>query len=1423
MATSYPFPSKVHVTSSVTLKLTDRNYLLWKTQIESLLSSQKLIGFVNGAVNAPSQTRLIVNGDVTTDEPNPQYESWFCTDQLVKSWLFGTLSEEVLGHVHNLSTSRQIWVSLAENFNKSSVAREFSLRRSLQLLSKKEKPLSVYCREFKTICDALSSIGKPIDESMKIFGFLNGLGRDYDPITTVIQNSLSKLPCPTFNDVVSEVQGFDSKLQSYEEAVSVTPHLAFNTERSDSGAPQYTPNHRGRGRSGQNRGRGGYTTRGRGFSQHQSSPQASGPRPVCQICGRTGHTALKCYNRFDNNYQAEVQAFSTLRVSDETGKEWHPDSAATAHVTSSTNALQSAAQYDGDDAVLVGDGTYLPITHIGSTTINSSKGKIPLNEVLVVPNIQKSLLSVSKLCDDYPCGVYFDANKVCIIDLQTQKVVTKGPRRNGLYVLENQEFVALYSNRQCVATEEVWHHRLGHANSKALQHLQHSKAIQMNKSRTSPICEPCQMGKSSKLPFFVSDSRVLHPLDRVHCDLWGPSPVVSNQGFKFYAIFVDDYSRYSWFYPLKSKSEFVSVFISFQKLVENQLNTKIKVFQSDGGGEFVSNKLKEHFSQHDIHHRISCPYTPQQNGLAERKHRHLVELGLSMLFHSHTPQKFWVESFFTANYIINLLPSSVLKNLSPHEALFGLKPDYTSLRVFGSACYPCLRPLAQNKFDPRSLQCVFLGYNNQYKGYRCFYPPTGKVYISRNVIFNESELPFKEKYQSLVPNYSTPLLQAWQHHKAVEISSPATTIQLLPKPITPITEPVPAQIEPEPTSDGEESNIDVNPGIEEVEEANPEPVANTHTMTTRSKAGIHKPNTRYVLLTTQKLNNEPKTLASAMKHPGWNEAVHEEINRVHMLSTWSLVPPSEDMNILSSKWVFKTKLKPDGSVDKLKARLVAKGFDQEEGLDYLETFSPVVRTATIRLVLDVSTAKGWPIKQLDVSNAFLHGELQEPVYMYQPTGFIDPQKPSHVCRLTKALYGLKQAPRAWFDTFSNFLLDFGFLCSKADPSLFVCHQDGKVLYLLLYVDDILLTGSDQSLLQDLLQALNSRFSMKDLGPPRYFLGIQIEDYANGLFLHQTAYATDILQQAAMSDCNPMPTPLPTQLENLNSELFEEPTYFRSLAGKLQYLTITRPDIQFAVNFICQRMHSPTVSDFGLLKRILRYIKGTLGMGLPIKRNSTLALSAFSDSDWAGCKSTRRSTTGFCILLGSNLISWSAKRQPTVSNSSTEAEYRALTYAAREVTWISSLLRDLGIPQYLPTQVYCDNLSAVYLSANPALHSRSKHFDTDWHYIREQVALGLIETHHIPAALQLADVFTKSLPRRGFIDLRGKLGVSSSPTPSLRGSVSNKQVTGPATEGPSQSSQQMKTKEDSSSSEKQSNEGSRKVPTGDSSNPAALAV
>ncbi|XP_019086485.1 PREDICTED: uncharacterized protein LOC109126947 [Camelina sativa] len=313
--------------------------------------------------------------------------------------------------------------------------------------------------------------------------------------------------------------------------------------------------------------------------------------------------------------------------------------------------------------------------------------------------------------------------------------------------------------------------------------------------------------------------------------------------------------------------------------------------------------------------------------------------------------------------------------------------------------------------------------------------------------------------------------------------------------------------------------------------------------------------------------------------------------------------------------------------------------------------------------------------------------------MKQPPGFVDEDHPSYVSKLNKAVYGLKQAPRAWFDKFSTFLLQFGFECSFKDPSLFVYLKNNNIIILLLYVDDMGLTGNNPALINELLESLNQEFHMKDLGRLSYFLGIQFYYHSAGLFLNQHKYAEDLLLAEGMVDCAPATTPLPLELQKVRGqdEQFDQPTLFRSLAGKLQYLTLTRPDIQFAVNLVCQRMHSPTVADFHLLKRIIRYIKGTIDYGITYSIDTDSTLRAYSDSDYAGCPTTSHSTGGFCTFLGKNLISWSAKRQTSVSRSSTEAEYRCLSDTAAEVTWLKDLLDNVGMPlSHVPELIFTDN-------------------------------------------------------------------------------------------------------------------------------------
>lgn len=384
--------------------------------------------------------------------------------------------------------------------------------------------------------------------------------------------------------------------------------------------------------------------------------------------------------------------------------------------------------------------------------------------------------------------------------------------------------------------------------------------------------------------------------------------------------------------------------------------------------------------------------------------------------------------------------------------------------------------------------------------------------------------------------------------------------------------------------------------------------------------------------------------------------------------------------------------------------------------------------------------------------------------MHQPPGFKDPTRPNHVCRLRKSLYGLKQAPRAWYQRFANFITKCGFCSTRSDTSLFVYKSGNIMAYLLLYVDDIILTASDPNFLQQIIQTLSKEFAMSDLGPLHQFLGIQVTNQAGGLFLSQSSYIVDILARANMADCKPCATPIDTasKLSADSGPPVSDGTLYRSLAGALQYLTITRPDIAYAVQQVCLFMHDPREPHFHLLKRILRYLQGTRDQGLFIRPSRSVKLTAYSDADWGGCPDSRRSTSGYCVFLGENLVSWSSKRQPTISRSSAEAEYRGVANAVAETSWIRNLLTELHIPTLQATIVYCDNISAVYLSDNPVQHQRTKHVELDIHFVREKVKLGAVRVLHVPADFQYADIFTKGLPRQLFQRFKSSLCIQSFP-------------------------------------------------------------
>jgi hypothetical protein len=428
--------------------------------------------------------------------------------------------------------------------------------------------------------------------------------------------------------------------------------------------------------------------------------------------------------------------------------------------------------------------------------------------------------------------------------------------------------------------------------------------------------------------------------------------------------------------------------------------------------------------------------------------------------------------------------------------------------------------------------------------------------------------------------------------------------------------------------------------------------------------------------------------------------------------------------VIGCRWVYKIKLNPDGSVSRYKARLVAKGFHQQAGVDYDETFSPVVKPPTVRIILSLAAQNHWSLRQLDVSNAFLHGFIKETVFMSQPLGFVDEACPSHVCQLHKSLYGLKQAPRAWFERFTSLLLTSGFIASVVDASLFILRRRSLTIYLLLYVDDIIITGNDSSTITTIISQLSTAFELKDLGPLRYFLGLQIDYTKGGFFVHQRKYLTDLLTKFHMLDSKAAPTPIvltPT-LTPSDDDALPDPTAYRSLIGALQYAIFTRLDITFAVNRVCQFMHQPTSTHFMAAKRILRFLKGTLDRGV-LFQPGPFTLTAFTDVDWVGDSSDHRSTSGITVFLGHNPITWVSKKQHTVSHSSTEAEYRSLAAGAAELAWLRQVLCDLGLYLASAPVIWCDNTSALALASNPVFHGCTKHIEVDYHFVREKVVRG----------------------------------------------------------------------------------------------------
>ncbi|KAL0423678.1 UNVERIFIED_CONTAM: Retrovirus-related Pol polyprotein from transposon RE1 [Sesamum radiatum] len=703
------------------------------------------------------------------------------------------------------------------------------------------------------------------------------------------------------------------------------------------------------------------------------------------------------------------------------------------------------------------------------------------------------------------------------------------------------------------------------------------------------------------------------------------------------------------------------------------------------------------------------------------------------------------------------MPSTVLNRDTPYSCLFPDKPLFgIAPRVFGCVCFVHIHSPNLDKLSPRSVKCIFLGYSRTQKGYRCYDPQSRKSFTSADVTFFESTPFYSPQSPVVIPPPSVPLpaptLSVPPHTepptRPLQVYSgrnrSTTTTLIVPPDLPPTAAPgnpsaTPADDLPIALRKGKKS-------------CTAHPLANSLSFQNLS------PNYRAFSVSLSSVSI-PNTYCEALRHPAWKMAMDDEMSALVSRGTWELVDAPPNADIVACRWVFTLKFRADGTLERYKARLVAKGFTQTYGVDYFETFSPVARLNSIRVLFSLAVNLSWPMYQMHIKNAFLYGDLNETVYMEQPPGYVaQGEKQRMVCKLKKAIYGLKQSPRAWFDKFSRIIGEFGFSRCQADYSVFVQTTKTGMVVLAVYVDDILITGSDIDGIEEAKTYLQKQFVTKDLGRPRYFLGIEIAHSKHGVSLSQRKYACDLLQEAGLLGTKPVDTPMDSNPDFWNDDgnYLEDKTKYRRLVGKLIYLTVTRPDISFAVGLVSQFMDKPRSVHWEAALRILKYIKTSPGRGLLFKRHGHVKIEAYSDADYAGSKDDRKSTSGYCTYVGGNLVTWRSKKQTTVARLSAEAEYRAMAHTTSEILWLKNLLKELGFMYDDPVPMHCDNQAAIHIASNPVFHERTKHIEVDCHFVREAIMSQKIYTPFTPSSEQRADIFTKALGRKQFDVLCNKL-------------------------------------------------------------------
>ncbi|KAJ9544590.1 hypothetical protein OSB04_024297 [Centaurea solstitialis] len=1028
-----------------------------------------------------------------------------------------------------------------------------------------------------------------------------------------------------------------------------------------------------------------------------------------------------CTINFDaSTFEVGSTSCATLETSSKDSSDarhmWYVDSGCSRHMTGYKELLHNYVERPGG-TVSFGNKTTGVIKGYGILT----NGKVSIKKVLYVEALSHNLFSASQFCDAYNIVLFSIIN--CLIINSDGVEIFEGRRFYNLYVVD---FPMIDSSKPvCLFTKAtkgeswLWHRRFSHQNFSDISKLANGGLVKGLPKLTfdrDSLCPACQMGKMKRSSHkSKTESSCQSPLEMLHMDLCGPMRIQSISGKKYILVMVDEYSRYTWLEFLRMKSEAPELIIKFIKRIQVLLQLPIRKIRSDNGTEFKNATLDAYLTSVGISHNFSGAYTPQQNGVVERRNRTLVEAARTMLAYSGLPLTFWAEAVSTACFTQNRTIITKRFKKTPYHIINQRVPNVKFFHVFGCRCYILNNRDNLGKFDKKADEGYFLGYSLTSKTFRVYNKRTKMVMETVYVTFDETLSMTSEHSSSGLeihsqaspttsdsitdPNSSEldllfmdAFLDICVDNEDIVLSrNPRVDIHDVPEPScvndsgpsenicstsnSDQAIPVPSVEQSELTPDDQleipaiidendsQNNLDdlaILPAQLKWTRAHP-----LYNVIGDVKDGVktRSASANYCLYKSFLSKIEPKNVSQALDDSDWLLAMQDELLQFKRNKVYHLVPRPQDKSIIKTKWIFRNKKDESGLIVRNKARLVAKGYSQQEGIDYDETFAPVARIEAIRIFLAYAAHKNIKVFQMDVKSAFLNGVLHEEVYIEQPEGFVDPDFPDHVCILDKALYGLKQAPRAWYETLTNHLLSKGFKRGTIDTTLFLKKEGDDLLLVQIYVDDIIFGSTNPELCTKFSKIMETEFEMSMMGELNFFLGIQVKQNPDGIFINQSKYIKDMLKKFNMTDCSPIKTPMPTE------------------------------------------KHFWIVSVFD------------------------------------------------------KLVSWTSKKQNCVSTSTAEAEYVAAASCCSQVLWMKTQLLDYGY-KLKRVPIYCDSESAIAITSNPVEHSKTKHIDIRYHFIKDNVEKGNIKMFFVQTDYQLADLSTKPLDEKRFNFLVSKLGMLS---------------------------------------------------------------